>query len=166
MEEVQRELLSARFDHRDTGTNAQSRHCIVTQHDRCTLKLSDPPSPRPCRVTSPTRNSAPLGPYSRKMPKALWFQGGGRFLMGEVPLQSHSDLLLRKGCPQTALVSPKWILSPCPGSFLISMHQTPNPFSCVCTTTPTPQFGGCAPALSSCKENVRRGRAPAELLQG
>ena len=33
------------------------------------------------------RNSAPLGPYSRTMPRALWSPwGGGLFLMSEVPL--------------------------------------------------------------------------------
>jgi len=39
------------------------------------------------RGTSLTRNSAPLGPYSRTMPRALWWsEGGGLFLMSEVPL--------------------------------------------------------------------------------
>ena len=37
--------------------------------------------------TSLIRNSAPLEPYSRPMPKALWWsQGGALFLMSEVPL--------------------------------------------------------------------------------
>ena len=31
----------------------------------------------PDRGTSPIRNSAPLGPYSRTMPRALWKPGGG-----------------------------------------------------------------------------------------
>jgi len=35
------------------------------------------------RGTSLIRNRAPLGPYSRTMPRAI---GGGRFLMSEVPL--------------------------------------------------------------------------------
>ena len=40
------------------------------------------------RDTSLIRNSADLGPYSRAMPRALWWsQGGGQFLMSEVPLQ-------------------------------------------------------------------------------
>ena len=35
--------------------------------------------------TSLIRNSAPLGPYSRTMPRALWDAlGGGLFLMSEV----------------------------------------------------------------------------------
>ena len=37
------------------------------------------------RGTSLIRNSAPLGPYRRPMPRALgWSKGGGRFLMSEV----------------------------------------------------------------------------------
>jgi hypothetical protein len=39
------------------------------------------------RVTSLIRNRRSLGPYSRTMPRALWgSQGGGRFVMIEVPL--------------------------------------------------------------------------------
>ena len=39
------------------------------------------------RGTSLIRNCAPLGPYSRIMPRALWWpSGGGRFIMSEVPL--------------------------------------------------------------------------------
>ena len=41
------------------------------------------------RRSRPTsrRNSAPLGPYSRTMPRALrWSWGGGQFLMSEAPL--------------------------------------------------------------------------------
>ena len=34
----------------------------------------------------------PLGPYSRTMPRALWYSyGGGRFLMSEVNLYRHLD---------------------------------------------------------------------------
>ena len=34
-----------------------------------------------------SRKRSPLGPYSRTTPRALWWTwGGGRFLMGEVPL--------------------------------------------------------------------------------
>ena len=40
------------------------------------------------RGTLLTRNRAPLGPFSRIMPGALWWPyGGGLFLMSEVPLQ-------------------------------------------------------------------------------
>ena len=40
------------------------------------------------RGTSLMRNSAPLGPYSRTMRRALWWsEGGVLFLMSEVPLQ-------------------------------------------------------------------------------
>jgi len=39
------------------------------------------------RSTSPIRNSAPLEPFSRTMPRALWQPFGGRpSLMSEVPL--------------------------------------------------------------------------------
>ena len=41
----------------------------------------------PYRGTSPIRSSAPLGPYSRTMPRALRKpEGEGLFLMSEVPL--------------------------------------------------------------------------------
>ena len=41
----------------------------------------------PYRGTSLIRNRRPLGPYRRTMPRALWgSQGGGRFLLSEVPL--------------------------------------------------------------------------------
>ena len=42
---------------------------------------------KPYRGTSLTKKRTPLGPYGRPMPRVLvgsW--GGGRFLMGEVPL--------------------------------------------------------------------------------
>ena len=39
------------------------------------------------RGTSLIRNIAPLGPYSRTMPRALWWpKGEWLFLMSEVPL--------------------------------------------------------------------------------
>ena len=39
------------------------------------------------RATSLIRNSAPLGPYSRTMPRALrWSYRGVPFLVSEVPL--------------------------------------------------------------------------------
>jgi len=39
------------------------------------------------RGTSLIRNSAPLGTYSRTMPRVIWLPlGGVRFLMSEVPL--------------------------------------------------------------------------------
>ena len=45
-----------------------------------------PPAGAHCRGTSLTRNSAPLGPCSRNMPRVLRFSwGGGLFLMSEVP---------------------------------------------------------------------------------
>ena len=45
------------------------------------------------RGTSLIRNSAPLGPYSGTMPRALWWPwGGGLFLMSEVPLYRYNSL--------------------------------------------------------------------------
>ena len=39
------------------------------------------------RGTSLIRKRLPLGPYSRPIPRALWWSmGGGLFLMSEVPL--------------------------------------------------------------------------------
>ena len=47
------------------------------------------------RGTSPIRNSAPLSPYSRTMPRALrWSGGGGRVLMSEVPLYAQSYMYM------------------------------------------------------------------------
>jgi hypothetical protein len=43
--------------------------------------------PGSVRGTSLIRNSAPLAPYGRTMPRALcWSEGGGLFLVSEVPL--------------------------------------------------------------------------------
>ena len=43
------------------------------------------------RVTSLIRDRHPVGPYSRAMPRVLGgSQGGGRFLMGEIPLYHRS----------------------------------------------------------------------------
>ena len=45
----------------------------------------------PCMCTSLTRKRTSLGPYRRPMPRVQGgSQGGGRFLMGEVPLCSRS----------------------------------------------------------------------------
>ena len=39
------------------------------------------------RGISLIRNKPPLGPYSRTMPRALrWSEGGGQFIISEVPL--------------------------------------------------------------------------------
>ena len=47
------------------------------------------------RGTSLIRNSAPLGPYSRSMPRAPWWSyGGGLFLMSVVPLHHDTDSVL------------------------------------------------------------------------
>jgi hypothetical protein len=51
------------------------------------------------RGTSLIKNSAPVGPHSRTMPRALWRSyGGGLFLMSEVTLHRFSVWeLLRVG---------------------------------------------------------------------
>ena len=74
--------------------------------------------------TSLIRNSAPLGPYSKTMPRALWCsQGGGRFLMSEVPLyraggrQGGARRVLSRLVPWRA------------GS---TLHHTPRPVQTQC----------------------------------
>jgi len=53
--------------------------------------LSGNTHPAGYRGTSLIRNIAPLGPFSRNMPRAIWWsQGGGLFLMREVPLYRGS----------------------------------------------------------------------------
>ena len=44
------------------------------------------PGTRLYRGTSPLRNRAPLEPYRRTMPRALWWSQRGRFLMKKVTL--------------------------------------------------------------------------------
>ena len=52
--------------------------------------LSDPSPPKGYRGASLIRNRLLLGPYSSPVPRGLgWSWGGGRFLMGEVPLYSQ-----------------------------------------------------------------------------
>ena len=66
------------------------------------------------RGTSLIRNCPPLGPCSRTMPRALcWPQGGGLFLMNEVPLYMAVAVVARKvsfwwgphnpGCPPASV---------------------------------------------------------------
>jgi hypothetical protein len=59
-----------------------ARHSLVRGGPSLSFGVSGP-----YRDTLLIRNSAPLGPYSRTMPRALWWsQGGGLFHMSEVPL--------------------------------------------------------------------------------
>ena len=56
--------------------------------------------PPPCnhcdRGTSLIRNNPLLTPYSRTLPRAIWWPwGGGVFLMGEVPLYARSQVETR-----------------------------------------------------------------------
>ena len=60
------------------------------------------------RGTSLIRNSAPPVPYSRNMPRALWWSlGGWLFLMSEVPLYAsaclHGSTLRERSCKKTSL---------------------------------------------------------------
>ena len=58
----------------ETGVGPRRSECMCCASD-------------PYKGTSLIRNSAFLVPYSRNMPRALWWSlGGGAFLMGEVPL--------------------------------------------------------------------------------
>ena len=53
------------------------------------------------RGTSLIRKRLPLGPYRRPTPRVLWgSQGGGRFLMGEVPLYPHARSVQEGTFPQ------------------------------------------------------------------
>ena len=64
-------------------SHAQQRHNVPAE-TRCPHHVTR-------RGTSPIRKRLPPGPYSRPMPRALWWSwGGGRFPMSEVPLQSRS----------------------------------------------------------------------------
>ena len=49
-----------------------------------------------CRGTSLIRKSAPLGPHSRKMPRALWwFYMGLLFRVSEVPLDESVSIEMK-----------------------------------------------------------------------
>ena len=55
--------------------------------DFCALRTWDLAACIRYRGTSLIRNCAPLGPYSRTMPRVLGGSlGGGRFLMSQIPL--------------------------------------------------------------------------------
>ena len=57
------------------------------------------------RGTSIMRTPPPLGPYCRPMPRALWWlQGGGLFLMSEVPLYAPPPRLCLSGGAERGLV--------------------------------------------------------------
>ena len=56
-------------------------------HERATTSWISPASNVAYRGTSLIRKRTPLGPYSRPTPRVLGGSlGGGRFIMGEVPL--------------------------------------------------------------------------------
>ena len=62
--------------------------CVV-ETEKCGVELSMSDAEL-CRGTSLARKRNPLGPYRRPMPRVLGGSlGGGRFLMGEVPLLKH-----------------------------------------------------------------------------
>ena len=61
--------------------------CNLTFGERIAVHRVDSYSLCRYRGTSPIRKRTPLGPYRRPMPRILGgSEGGGRFLMGEVPL--------------------------------------------------------------------------------
>ena len=70
------------------------------------------------RGTSPIRKRHPLGPYTKTMPRDIWWpQGGGRFLMSEVPLYSYE-----RG-------TPVWLVPPTHPAALQSIHPPSPPLS-------------------------------------
>ena len=53
------------------------------------------------RVTSPIRNIATLGPYSRTVPRALWWSWwGGLFLSARYPCTVHAEAVQNVGGEQ------------------------------------------------------------------
>ena len=71
------------------------------EREKCVYYGSDPLRGRSQRTlyrgTSLIRNSLPLGPFSRTLPRALWWSwGGGRFLMSEVPLYMGTSLTTQR----------------------------------------------------------------------
>ena len=60
-----------------------SKLCV---RDLCWSLVAAEHAQAPYRGTSLITNNAPLGPYSRNMPRALcWSKGGGLFPMSKVP---------------------------------------------------------------------------------
>ena len=55
----------------------------VVRRGECEHPVRDEPASRRYRDTSLTRNRAPLGPYCRIMPRALWWPYGGRTVSHE-----------------------------------------------------------------------------------
>ena len=94
MSEVPLYLKCRTYVRRDgpaSGRVAQSKRCITGHHPPCAPPQASPTKASVAtygyRGTSLIRNCAPLGPYSRNMPRALWWSwGGGLFLISEVPL--------------------------------------------------------------------------------
>ena len=71
-----------------SGTNQESYFAeyIVVYEDNLLLNPHNL-QPRACMGSWFIRNSGPLGPYNRTMPRAFWcLYGGGRFLMSEASL--------------------------------------------------------------------------------
>ena len=62
--------------------------------------------------TSLIRNSTPLGPYCRTMPRALWWsQGRGLFLMSEVPMYGTHQTFKAGFLPRLSGKRPEKVLS-------------------------------------------------------
>jgi len=82
-------------------------------HPENPLAVHPPVQPLIYRGASVIRKRPPLGPYSRPMPRALWWSlGVWRFLMSEVPLYSSTQrnagfsLIPRSGSPPSAICTP------------------------------------------------------------
>ena len=71
----------------DARNGLQRMHLLGATHTLAPVVALSAQILTPCTDSSPVRNSAPLGPYSRTVPRALWKPYGGElFLMSEVPL--------------------------------------------------------------------------------
>ena len=79
----------------------------VTVNSHHALSSTGARPSRPFRGTSLAITPPPLGPYRRHMPRVLGGSVGGRFLTGEVPMQSRSFPIkwtsAIRGCEQGVL---------------------------------------------------------------
>ena len=88
--------------------NLTGTHCTkIGAYDRRFSSSSHSNTCERHRGTSLIRKRHPAGPYSRNMSRALWGSwGGGRFLMGEVPLHP-CDCQTHPGVGHTLLLLPR-----------------------------------------------------------
>jgi len=82
-----RGLVDSCFASERKGTNFKKNKGLLSESQGLNLALTVF-----CRGTSLIRNSAPLGPNRRTMPRVPgWSWGGGAVLMSEVPLYSFDS---------------------------------------------------------------------------